>query len=336
VDAVALAEARGEPHLQAAALLASATVLWTPATMHDRRGTLEQAAALAAEAADPDLEVRARVGLVSCLTELGLVAEAEDEIDRLAKLVARIGQPSYQPYPTSCRVVLQLLRGEYAEAAEATEHVHATTSTLYAVNARDSYDARRFALARDLRGLHTLVPLFRDITDHVVAVRRLTAAMVLAHGGGPEARELYDQVIDVPLADDALWISAMTVKCELVRAFGDARRAEPLLEQLTPYAGRLSCNATATTTGGVSRYLGMAAFTAGHLDEADRWFLQAAEEHRAWGARPWLARTLANHSEVVLARGGPRAAVRAADLVQQARTIAAEIGMHDPYARGQD
>ena len=152
-EAVTLAAARGEPSLRAAALLARATSLWTASTMDDRATTLVQAAELAATAADADLEVRARIGLISSLTELGQVAAAEDEIDRLAKVVARIGQPAYQPYPTSCTVLFQLLRGEYAVAAETTEHVHATTSTLYAINARDSYDARRFALARDLRGL---------------------------------------------------------------------------------------------------------------------------------------------------------------------------------------
>ena len=236
-EAVTLAEARGEPALQAAALLARATSLWTASTMDDRATTLVQAAELAATAADADLEVRARIGLISSLTELGQVAAAEDEIDRLAKVVARIGQPAYQPYPTSCTVLFQLLRGEYAVAAETTEHVHATTSTLYAINARDSYDARRFALARDLRGLRGLVPYFQDIGEEVVAVRRLTAAMVLAHGGSAGAGEHYEKVIDLPLPDDALWVSAMAVKCELVRFFGDAARAEAAGRSTGPLRG---------------------------------------------------------------------------------------------------
>ena len=61
-EAVALAEGRGDASLQAAALLARATTLWTPSTMGDRATTLLQAAELAATAADADLEVRAASG----------------------------------------------------------------------------------------------------------------------------------------------------------------------------------------------------------------------------------------------------------------------------------
>ena len=86
-----------------------------------------------------------------------------------------------------------------------------------------------------------------------------------------------------------------------------------------PSRGRLACNATATSTGGVSRYLGLAAHVAGRLDEAEAWFERATAEHEAWGARPWLARTLADHAELVAERGGRGAAGRAADLVERAR-----------------
>ena len=123
----------------------------------------------------------------------------------------------------------------------------------------------------------------------------------------------------------------MAVKCELVRFFGDAERAGPLVDALAPYGGRLACHATATTIGGVSRYLGLAAHTAGRLDEAEGWFEQAAAEHEAWGARPWLARTWANHAELVTERGGPGAAGRAADLVERATALAGEIGLRDPF-----
>ncbi len=105
---------------------------------------------------------------------------------------------------------------------------------------------------------------------------------------------------------------------------------QPLVDALAPYAGRLACNATATSIGGVSRYLGLAAHTAGRLDEAEAWFERAAAEHEAWGARPWLARTLADHAELVAERGGRGAAGRAADLVERARALAAEIGLRDP------
>ena len=123
----------------------------------------------------------------------------------------------------------------------------------------------------------------------------------------------------------------MAAKCELVRIFGDAGRARPLLEAMRPYAGRLVCNATSMSTGGVCRYLGIAAHACGELDEADAWYARAAAEHEGWGARPWLARTYADHSDLLHDRDGPGDAKEAEALAELALEVAAGIGLRTPF-----
>ena len=153
----------------------------------------------------------------------------------------------------------------------------------------------------------------------------------LVGGGDPDGRRWYDEIIDEPLLDDALWLPSMGIKCDLARIFSDAPRARVFLEALRPYAGRLVCNATSMSTGGLCRYLGIAAHTCGELDEADAWFVRAAAEHEGWGARPWLARTFADHSDLLRDRGRPGDAKEADALADLALEVAAEIGLHTPF-----
>ena len=196
-EAVTLAEGTDDDRLLCTALVARATVLWTASGMPERAMILGEAVRLAERSADMDLEVRARVGLINSLLELGRLDGALVEIDRLDGLVDRIGQPGYRFFPSSYRVLIDLLQGSYAKAAEGTEAVQALTSTLYGVNARLVYEARRFVLAHDLLGLESLLPHLQSIQrPAALPATRLSIVLGLAVGGDPDARRRYEEVID--------------------------------------------------------------------------------------------------------------------------------------------
>ena len=127
--------------------------------------------------------MRARVGLINSVLELGRLDEAIVEIDRLDRLVERIGQPGYRFFPASYRVLIDLLQGSYAKAADGTEAVQALTHTLYGVNARLVYEARRFALANDLLGLESLLPALQSIRK-LAALPAARLSQVLGLVGG--------------------------------------------------------------------------------------------------------------------------------------------------------
>ena len=144
--------------------IARATVLWT-ASRHARAGRhLAEAVRLAERAADLDLEVRARVGLINSLLELGRLDGGAGR-DRPARWARRAHRPARLPLlpvrPTAC--LIDLLQGSYAKAAEGTEAVQALTHTLYGVNARLVYEARRFVLAHDLLGFESLLPHLQSV-----------------------------------------------------------------------------------------------------------------------------------------------------------------------------
>ena len=85
----------------------------------------------------------------------------------------------------------------------------------------------------------------------------------------------------------------------------------------------------------ISRVLGLAAMTAGRLDEADARLRAATETARTVGARPELARSCLDHARLLIARGGDEGRARAIELVKEAAPIFTELGM-PAFARRAD
>lgn len=327
-EAVDLASKLGDPRLLGAALESRGTLLWRPPRVPERYRLMAEAADLADQTGDADLAVRARVGLISALLELARVPEAEAEIDRLDTLVHRLSQPAYAFFPRSYRVLLNLLRGEYAEAEAGATAVHAMTHPLYGSNTQAVYDARRYLLVRDQQGLAALIdPNVAPDADSTLPIVRLTSAHVFALAGHPDAPAMYEAIADQPVRNDVLWTVSMAILCELAHLHRDRVRARPLLERLEPFAGRLVCSGMAISNGMVTRYLGLAAQALGDLDCADRWFARSVAEHEAIGARPWLARSLQGQADVLAERRAPGDVRRADALRSRAEAIAAEIGL---------
>src|SRR5262249_15528954 len=115
---------------------------------------------------------------------------------------------------------------------------------------------------------------------------------------------------------------------EVVAAVGASEHAVTLYEELLPYA-RLNVlvGPALACFGAVARYLGLLAATAGRLADAERHLTDALELNGHMGARAWLACAQGDLATVLLRRGQPRDAERAATLRAEALEAAEALGM---------
>lgn len=115
-------------------------------------------------------------------------------------------------------------------------------------------------------------------------------------------------------------------------ALGDVDRAADLYRLLLPYGDRVAASYMEISTGAVARYLGLAASTMEHWDDAERHFRNALQMNERVGARPWLAGTQEDYARMLLARATPGDHDKALPMLADARSTYSELGL-DARAR---
>ena len=143
------------------------------------------------------------------------------------------------------------------------------------------------------------------------------------------ARALFDELaanefMDIP--QDGVWAASITFLVEVCASLGDIDRADVLYRLLSPYAG-FAVVAEVSCFGAASRYLGQLAATMRRWQEGEAHFEQALAMNAAMGAKPWLARTQYHYAQMLLARCAPGDSERARMLLEDASTIARQLGM---------
>jgi hypothetical protein len=122
-------------------------------------------------------------------------------------------------------------------------------------------------------------------------------------------------------------MNMMALLAEVCAHLGDDRRAAAVYELLLPFERRNVVTAQCCFDGPVSRYLGIAATTAGNWDAAARHFELARSACTRQRARPFLALLGIDEARLLFARNEPADPARAVNLLTEARAIAAELGM---------
>ncbi len=148
-------------------------------------------------------------------------------------------------------------------------------------------------------------------------------------GQPDKGRQLVERVAtDAFLARrDAVGVIGAMMLAEACASLRVVEVAARVREVLLPYSGNWIQWAEGMALGLASHALGLLARTMGHLDEAAGHFEHAVAETRRAGGRLLLARSLYEHAMLLRHRDHPGDAPRAADLLAEARTIAAAIGM---------
>lgn len=331
--AIELAEHSGDPGLLAVVLPARHLALAGPDWTLDRLALADQALGLA-RAADPSgsaptQELWARVWRTDVFWELGDIASADAEIDRLAGLAHSLRNPLAKWHLRRCQAVRALLAGRYEQAAALSQEA---TAGLPAENfiAQLLHLAFMFAVDAD-RGESAWIDAHREVFEAgpPMIVRSMLSWCLLSAGRREEALAYHEQargsVRRVPR--DARWMGTMAFLTEVSSQFGDCETAEVCYRELLPFEGRFvaSGGGSVICQGSVALFLGMAAMTLGRLDASESHLRRAIQRNTAAGARPWAARSELALAELLRRQG--RARGQALDLAQRAARTATTLGM---------
>ena len=138
------------------------------------------------------------------------------------------------------------------------------------------------------------------------------------------------------IQQDGVWAASITFLVEVCASLGDRERAEVLYRVLSPYAGYAVVASEWASVGAASRFLGQLAATTGRWQDAESHFDQALAMNARMGAKPWLAHTQFQYARMLLARSAPRDVERAKILLDDACTIARQLGMRSLETRISD
>jgi tetratricopeptide (TPR) repeat protein len=336
--AAAIARRVGDDTTLAVCLLAGHDALWRPGTAEQRRTIATEMAAVAHRAGDRAAESEAWLLRASAGLELGDPRFLLD-LDAFVRLATAAGQPHHTYLVLTRRANAAIITGSFAEAERLIAEAGRLAAAIGEPDAWNvqtrlewelcSAQGRRVDAEARLRTCD--LPHLKDWYDGLIGL------CLLERGERTEALQVIDgavrprpQDLPMPYVVTAQW-AELGEAAAAAGLLGPCRR---FYDALAPYAGTTVVIAAAVGFGGaVDHHLGVLAAALGRTGDAVEHFERAAAMHERLGARPWLARTQVEWAAVLHRRALPADPARAADLFDQARRTAAELGLKQVLLR---
>lgn len=339
-EAVTAARALAEPGALAVALTASHVVNWAPEYLDARLDAADELLALGKRSGDREIELHGRHWRVIDLLERGNVVEAEEEVGLYERVADEARLPAFSWYVPAWRAALAAYRGDVRAARRLADEAHARGTRARDDNADVVFRANHYTL-------HALEEAWQEVDLSDLRSRidspagpayRAYLALCLAELGDEQAARA---LLDGAAADgfdrmprDANLLIGLAQLAEVCAALRDGERAAEVVPLLEPFADRMLSPVRATClAGSVARPLGRALAAAGRTAEAIAALEAAIAADRARGGIPFAARAERDLAEVLLARGGPGDAARAAALLEEAAATADRLGLSEPVRR---
>jgi class 3 adenylate cyclase/tetratricopeptide (TPR) repeat protein len=255
-----------------------------------------------------------------------------DEMDRCREIMGSVAEQLDQPMLiwgyTYMRALRAQLAGDSDRAEElATEALQIGTDSGQP-DVASIYGAQIVMVSAQRGTLGDLVPLLEQMAaDAPDIAGAITSALAVAHAEADrteDARRLLQEFATTgfTLSMDQLWLTGMTSYAEAAIVVPDPTFAEPLFDQLAPWAGQLATDGAATASAPVSHLLGGLATVLGRYDEADACFAQASEFNDRVGAKYFAARTDFSWGSMLAERDAPGDLEHARALLTKAHAVA--------------
>jgi tetratricopeptide (TPR) repeat protein len=274
---------------------------------------------------------------IYALLEAGDVRSVDEDLQEHALLIPQLRQPQYSYFGTGLRAMRACLAGRFADAEQLALDTLALGQRLQLESAEGVFGMQMFTLRREQGRLHEVAPIVEMfVQEHSSSSWKPGLALMYSELGlTDKARALFDELaanefMDIP--QDDVWPAAIAFLVEVCASLGDSNRADVLCRLLSPYAG-FAVVAEVSCFGAASRYLGQLAATMGRWPEAEAHFDQALAMNARMGAKPWLAHTQFQYARMLLARSTPPDVERARILLDNAWTIARQLGMRSLETR---
>jgi class 3 adenylate cyclase/tetratricopeptide (TPR) repeat protein len=332
-EAVEMARRLEDPQALAYVLDGRYCALMWPENPAERLEIADEIVALSEAVADDERAIQGLIyGVISHL-ELGHVPEAEARCEATAERAAALRQPAQIWFAAAMRATLALFAGRFGEAEELIEHALRLGERAQRSDAVLSHRLQRFLLCRETGRMESVEELIeRAVAEYPrrAVFRCFSACIHVELGRHDQGRRLVRELAADDFAvvhRDNEFLFALSMLADGVRELGDVQAAGVLYGLLAPCAHLNASNADELATGSVARPLGVLAGMLGRWGDAMRHFDAAAAHNEAMSARPWVAHTHHDHGRMLLARGDRRDVPRAAELLSQAISVYAELGM---------
>ena len=319
-EAVATARRIGSPAVLAEALSATRVLRWGPANTELRLACADEIVDLGERAGDRELALRARLGRLGDLVEIGDRESVDAEITAVVGLAADLQQPYYRWRARAWRATHTLVTGDVgaAERAAAAAHavwgddVHADAaswSSVFGVMLRlvESRPGDGVPAVRRLAGAYPMVPAYRCLSAlvHAAAGRTMESWADFEHF----AADGFTRP-----ALDSQWLFAVAALGQTCARLADGARAEALFELLVPFAERVpvldAFGGGGAFLGPVAHTLGQLAATLGRHSEAEHRFDEAVATAYRFGAQHWAVQAEDARAAARRARAPARAGRR--------------------------
>jgi DNA-binding CsgD family transcriptional regulator len=190
-----------------------------------------------------------------------------------------------------------------------------------------------FGIRREQGRLAELATVIRALArgDASLGTWRPAFAALLAElGMEDEARHELERVREEGFDGlrSSLWVASLTYLADACAIVGDERLAALIYPELVPLSGgNVVVGHGVTCYGAADRFLGLLATTLGDHDRAVAHFERALAVNRRMGATTWTAHTLFAYGRTLRMRARDSDALQASELLSEAASLAARIGI---------
>jgi len=313
--------------------------LWGPENGDERLALSSEMVRLAEASEHPGLALSGRGWRLVDLMETGAVGEYARELDAYAGCAETLRQPVFLYVAHLRRVMLALLRGEFAAAEQMALDTPALGERAQVETAAQAFGAQLFHLRREqgrLAELEGIMHAMRAQFPHNAGWPIALAVLYVSSGRRDEAEREFAALAArdfATLPRDLTFNVSMALLTPVCAALGDVRAARVLFDLHAPSAPRCVVAAGTAPLGSASRTLAILATTMGEWDEAERRFDAALAANAALGSPPWVAHTQADYADLLTRRDRPGDRAAAAALRRAAAQTAATHGMRALAAR---
>jgi tetratricopeptide (TPR) repeat protein len=277
---------------------------------------------------------------IYALLEAGDVTGVDEDLEEHESLVRQLRQPQYSYFAKGLRAMRACLAGRFADAEQLALETLTLGERLQLESAEGVFGMQMFTLRREQGRLNEVAPIVEMfVQEHSSSSWKLGLALMYAELGlTDKAQALFNELaanefLDIP--QDDMWAASIAFLVEVCASLGDIDRADVLYRLLSPHAG-FAVVAEVSCFGAACRYLGQLAATMRRWQEGEAHFDQALAMNARMGAQPWLARTQYHYAQMLLARRASGDSERARMLLEDASSIARQLGMRSLETRISD
>jgi class 3 adenylate cyclase/tetratricopeptide (TPR) repeat protein len=301
-----------------------------PSTLAMELADFEEALAAGRDLDDPVVPLLGSTMGCTLAIRSGQFELARERLATSRSMVEQFGQPLFLWIHSFADASLALLHGDTEEAE------HLATVALEVGTAGGQPDALAFygvqlIGTRDEQGrMGELLSLIADAAEQNPLIPTYRAVLAAAHldaGDEDRARELVDEgaAASFALPDDYAWFDGMLNYARVVVELRLRAHSEPLIELLAPFRDQVPHNGLIPHPP-VATFLGGLATVVDRFEEAESYFVQAADLNKRGEMKFAEAYTNMLWGRMLRTRNGPGDADRARQLLEQARESAAARG----------